>query len=231
MIDKIVTCVRDAVSVIPDDAHIAIGGFGGAGMPEDLITALIAHGPRNLTLISNNAGQGETGIAALLASGLVRKICCTFPRMVGSHVFENLYNKGEIELELIPQGTLAERLRATGCGIGGFYTPTGYGTLLAEGKETRTIDGINYVFELPIRVDYALIRAERGDRWGNLAYRKTARNFGPVMAAAAKHTIASVSRICELGEIDPEEVITPGVFVKSVVSRPAAAAVELGVPA
>lgn len=228
MINKVVSCIHEAVSVIPDNAHVAIGGFGGAGMPGDLIDALIAHGPRNLTLISNNAGQGETGIAALLASGLVQKICCTFPRMPGSHVFDRLYKSGELELELIPQGTLAERLRATGCGIGGFFTPTGFGTLLGEGKEVRRFGDINYVLELPIRVDFALIRAERGDRWGNLAYRKTARNFGPVMATAARHTIASVGRVCELGEIDPEEVVTPGVFVQALVERSASSGTPAG---
>ena len=219
MINKICPTAREAVSEISDGARIAIGGFGGAGMPEELIDALIEHGAGNLTLISNNAGQGETGIAALLKAGLVSKILCSFPRMVGSHVFEQLFNEGRIELELVPQGTLAERLRAAGCGIGGFYTPTAFGTSLAKGKETREIDGRQYVFELPIHVDYALIKADAGDRWGNLVFRKTARNFGPIMAMAAEHTIASVGRICELGELDPERIITPGIFVKHVVLR------------
>lgn len=224
MINKICPTARQAVAEIGDGARIAIGGFGGAGMPEDLIEALIEHGPRNLTLVTNNAGQGEGGIAALLKAGLVSRILCSFPRMAGSYVFEELFNTGRIELELIPQGTLAERLRAAGCGIGGFYTPTAFGTALAEGKETRQIDGRNYVLEMAIAVDYALIKADVGDRWGNLVFRKTARNFGPVMAMAAKSTIASVAQVCELGELDPETVITPGIFVKHVVpsQRPAA---------
>ncbi|MBK5002427.1 3-oxoacid CoA-transferase subunit A [Pseudomonas sp. S31] len=217
MINKICSSAHQAVAEIGDGARIAIGGFGGAGMPEELIDALIEHGPRNLTLITNNAGQGESGIAALLRAGLVSRILCSFPRMSGSYVFEELFNAGRIELELIPQGTLAERLRAAGCGIGGFYTPTAFGTALAEGKETRAIDGRHYVLERPIAVDYALIKADVGDRWGNLVFRKTARNFGPVMAMAATHTIASVTRVCELGELDPEAVVTPGIFVKHVV--------------
>lgn len=217
MINKICPSALQAVSQIPDGARIAIGGFGGAGMPEELIDALIEHGACNLTLISNNAGQDEIGIAALLKAGLISKILCSFPRMARSYVFEELFNDGRIELELIPQGTLAERLRAAGCGIGGFYTPTAYGTSLAEGKETRVIDGRQYVLELPIKVDYALIKADTGDRWGNLVFRKTARNFGPIMAMAAKHTIASVRRVCEIGELDPESIITPGIFVEHVV--------------
>ncbi|HWK99601.1 MAG TPA: 3-oxoacid CoA-transferase subunit A, partial [Parapedobacter sp.] len=199
MINKISLSMAAAVAAIEDGSVIAIGGFGGAGQPEELIEALIDQGAKDLTIVSNNAGNGETGLAGLLKAGRVRKILCSFPRMSHSHVFESLYRAGKIELELVPQGNLAERLRAAGCGIGGFYTPTGYGTLLAEGKETKQIDGKNYVFELPIHVDYALINAEAGDRWGNLVYRKTARNFGPVMAMASKHTIASVARIYELG--------------------------------
>jgi len=219
MIDKLSPSVQAALAGIPDGATIAVGGFGGAGMPDDLIDALIEQGARNLTLVSNNAGQGDTGLAALLKTGHIRKILCSYPRMTGSHVFEALYRAGKIELEIVPQGNLAERLRAAGVGVGGFYTPTGFGTLLAEGKETRTIDGRNYVFELPIHVDYALIKAEAGDRWGNLVFRKTARNFGPVMAMAAKNTIASIGRFCELGELDPESIVTPGIFVKHLVLR------------
>jgi len=219
MIDKLCPSAAQALAEIPDGATIAVGGFGGAGMPEDLIDALIAQGARDLTLVSNNAGQGDSGLAALLKAGQVRRILCSYPRMVGSHVFEELYRAGLIELEIVPQGNLAERLRAAGCGIGGFFTPTGYGTLLAEGKETRLIDGRHYVLESPIHVDYALINAELGDRWGNLTYRKTARNFSPVMAMAARHTIASVGRVCALGEINPEHVVTPGIFVKHIVQR------------
>jgi len=225
MIDKLLGSAAEAVAPIEDGSTIAIGGFGGAGQPEDLIDALIEQGARDLTLVSNNAGNGDVGIAALLKAGRVRKILCSFPRMSHSYVFEELYRAGRIELELVPQGNLAERLRAAGAGIGAFYTPTGYGTLLAEGKETREINGRHYVLEYPIPVDYALIKAEAGDRWGNLVYRKAARNFGPVMAMAARHTIASVGRVCELGELDPEAVVTPGIFVKSLVRRQPSGAV------
>lgn len=229
MIDKLSPSAQSALADIPDGATIAVGGFGGAGMPDDLINALIDQGARNLTLVSNNAGQGETGLAALLKAGRVRRILCSYPRMTGSHVFETLYRAGQIELEIVPQGNLAERLRAAGCGIGAFYTPTAFGTLLAEGKETRSIDGRNYVLEYPISVDYALIKAQAGDRWGNLTFRKTARNFGPVMAMAAKNTIASIETLCELGDLDPESVVTPGIFVKHLVLRdkPANAAASL----
>lgn len=219
MIDKLSTSVQAALADIPDGATIAVGGFGGAGMPEDLIEALIDQGARNLTLVSNNAGQGDTGLAALLKAGRVRRILCSYPRMTGSHVFETLYRAGKIELEIVPQGNLAERLRAAGIGVGAFFTPTGFGTLLAEGKEIRSIKGRDYVLEYPIHVDYALIKAEAGDRWGNLVYRKTARNFGPVMAMAAKNTIASIERFCELGELDPETIVTPGIFIKHLVLR------------
>ncbi|MBA1223713.1 3-oxoacid CoA-transferase subunit A [Pseudomonas fulva] len=222
MIDKLCPSAQVAVAAIPDGATVAVGGFGGAGMPNDLIDALIEHGARDLTLVSNNAGQGDSGLAALLKAGQVRRILCSYPRMTGSHVFEALYRAGKIELEIVPQGNLAERLRAAGCGIEGFYTPTGYGTLLANGKETRLIGGRQCVLETPIHVDYALIKADVGDRWGNLTFRKTARNFGPVMAMAAKHTIASIGTYCQLGEIDPEHVITPGIFVKQLVLRDAA---------
>src|SRR6187399_3277629 len=184
-----------------------IGGFGRAGQPVELIDALIAHGARDLTIVNNNAGNGDTGLAALLAAGQVRKVVCSFPRQHDSYVFDALYRAGEIELELVPQGNLAERIRAAGAGIGAFFTPTGFGTLLAEGKETRVIDGRNYVLEYPIHADYALIKADRGDRWGNLTYRKAARNFGPVMAAAAKCSIAQVYSTVELGGLDPETVV------------------------
>jgi 3-oxoadipate CoA-transferase alpha subunit len=200
-----------------------IGGFGGAGQPNELIDALIAHGARDLTIVNNNAGNGDTGIAALLATKRVRKIICSFPRQIDSWVFDALYRSGEIELELVPQGNLAERIRAAGAGIGAFYTPTGYGTLLAEGKETREIDGRHYVLEYPIHADYALIKADRGDRYGNLVYRKTARNFGPIMASAAKCAIAQVRETVELGTLDPEAIVTPGIVVRRVVEVPARA--------
>jgi 3-oxoadipate CoA-transferase, alpha subunit len=199
-----------------------IGGFGAAGMPWELIDALIAQGARDLTIVSNNAGNGETGIAALLKAGQVREIICSFPRQVDSWVFDGLFRAGEIELELVPQGNLAERIRAAGAGIGAFYSPTGYGTPLAEGKETRTIDGRAYVLEYPIHADFALIHALRGDRWGNLVYRKTARNFGPIMATAAKCTVAQVREVVNLGDLDPEAVVTPGIFVHRVVELRAA---------
>jgi len=223
MIDKIVSSAAAAVGDIPDGATVMIGGFGTAGMPSELIDALIARGPRELTIVNNNAGNGDTGLAALLKARLVRKIVCSFPRQTDSHVFDALYRAGDIELELVPQGNLAERIRAAGAGIGAFFTPTGFGTLLAEGKETREIDGRNYVLEYPIRADFALIKALRGDRWGNLVYRKTARNFGPIMASAATCTIAQVREIVNLGDLDPESVVTPGIFVQRVVEVPAAA--------
>ncbi|MDB5918288.1 MAG: 3-oxoadipate CoA-transferase [Massilia sp.] len=217
MIDKTFESLERAVADVPDGATVMIGGFGNAGMPAALIDALIAQGARELTIVNNNAGNGETGLAALLKAKRVRKIICSFPRQADSQVFDALYRSGEIELELTPQGNLAERIRAAGAGIGGFFTPTGYGTLLAEGKETRLIDGRHYVLESPIHADFALIKAHRGDRWGNLVYRKTARNFGPIMAAAAKTTIAQVSEIVALGELDPEAIVTPGIFVQRVV--------------
>ncbi|WP_221403775.1 3-oxoacid CoA-transferase subunit A [Pseudoduganella umbonata] len=213
--------MAQAVAGIHDGATVMIGGFGNAGMPAALIDALIAQGARDLTIVNNNAGNGETGLAALLKAKRVRKIICSFPRQADSQVFDALYRAGEIELELTPQGNLAERIRAAGAGIGGFFSPTGYGTLLAEGKETRTINGKNYVLESPIHADFALIKALHGDRWGNLVYRKTARNFGPIMATAAKVTIAQVTRIVELGELDPEHIVTPGIFVQRVVQEEA----------
>lgn len=217
MIDKTFESLQAAVADVQDGATVMIGGFGNAGMPSALIDALIEQGARELTIVNNNAGNGETGLAALLKAKRVRKIICSFPRQADSQVFDALYRAGEIELELTPQGNLAERIRAAGAGIGGFFTPTGYGTLLAEGKETRLIDGRQYVLESPIHADVALIKALRGDRWGNLVYRKAARNFGPIMAMAAKCTIAQVSEIVPLGDLDPETVVTPGIFVQRVV--------------
>ena len=221
MIDKTFESLEKAVSDIHDGATVMIGGFGNAGMPSSLIDALIAQGARELTIVNNNAGNGETGLAALLKAKRVRKIICSFPRQADSHHFDALYRAGEIELELTPQGNLAERIRAAGAGIGGFFTPTGYGTLLAEGKETRLIDGRHYVLESPIHADFALIKALHGDRWGNLVYRKTARNFGPIMASAAKTTIAQVAENVPLGALDPEVIVTPGIFVQRVVKEAA----------
>ncbi|MFM8464733.1 MAG: 3-oxoacid CoA-transferase subunit A, partial [Burkholderiaceae bacterium] len=206
-----------AVAGIHDGATVMIGGFGHAGMPKALIDALIEQGATDLTIVNNNAGNGDTGLAALLAAGRVKKIICSFPRQSDSHVFDALYRAGKIQLELTPQGNLAERIRAAGAGIGGFFTPTGYGTQLAEGKETRLIDGRQYVLESPIHADFALIKALKGDRWGNLVYRKAARNFGPIMASAARCTIAQVDEIVPLGALDPEVIVTPGIFVQRVV--------------
>ena len=217
MIDKTVSTPAAAVADIPDGATVMIGGFGTAGMPSQLIDALIDQGARDLTIVNNNAGNGDIGLAALLKKKRVRKIICSFPRQTDSYVFDSLYHAGEIELELVPQGNLAERIRAAGAGIGAFFTPTAYGTPLAEGKETRIIDGRGYVLEYPISADFALIKAQKGDRWGNLVYRKTARNFGPIMASAAKCTVVQVREIVELGAIDPEVVVTPGIFVQRVV--------------
>ncbi len=207
----------EAVSGIPDGATILVGGFGMAGMPITLIDALIDQGATDLTIVSNNAGNGDTGLAALLAKGRVRKVICSFPRQSDSYVFDELYRAGKVALEVVPQGNLAERIRAAGAGIGAFFCPTAVGTPLAEGKEARTIDGRTYVLEYPIRGDVALIRAHTADRAGNLLYRKTARNFGPVMAAAAALTVAEVSRVVDAGQIDPEAVVTPGIFVDRVV--------------
>lgn len=206
-----------AVSDVPDGATVLVGGFGNAGQPWELIDALRARGCSDLTIVNNNAGNGEVGLAALLKAGQVRKIICSFPRQVDSGVFDALYRAGEIELELVPQGNLAERIRAAGAGIGGFFTPTGYGTAMADGKETRIIDGRGYVFETPIRADFALIKAWRADARGNLVYRKTARNFGPVMATAATTTIVQVRHVVPLGGIDPEAVVTPSIFVDRIV--------------
>jgi len=217
MIDKTVPTLADAVAGIRDGATVMIGGFGGAGQPAELIEALIGQGAKDLVIVNNNAGNGDVGLAALLKAGRVRKLVCSFPRQADSHVFDGLYRAGKIELELVPQGNLAERIRAAGAGIGAFFTPTGYGTDLALGKETRRIDGRDYVLEFPIRADVALIKALRGDRWGNLVYRKAARNFNPIMATAAALTVAQVSEIVELGGLDPEHVVTPGIHVSRVV--------------
>ena len=218
MIDKTVPTPAAAVAGIQDGATVMIGGFGTAGMPSDLIDALIEQGARELTIVNNNAGNADTGLAALLKARRVRKIVCSFPRQTDSYVFDALYRAGEIELELVPQGNLAERIRAAGAGIGAFFTPTGFGTLLAEGKETRVIDGRNYVLEYPIHADYALIKADRGDRWGNLVYRMTARNFGPIMASAAECAIVQVREVVPLGKLDPEHIVTPGIFVQRLVA-------------
>jgi 3-oxoadipate CoA-transferase, alpha subunit len=217
MINKIVASPEAALADVPDGATVMIHGFGNAGMPSALIDALIDQGARDLTIVNNNAGNGDTGLAALIKAKRVRKILCSFPRQADSWHFDAQYRSGEIELELVPQGNLAERIRAAGAGIGGFFTPTGYGTELAKGKETREIDGRMYVFETPLHADVAFIKAERGDRWGNLTYRMTARNFGPVMAMAAKTTIATVHEIVALGALDPECVVTPGIFVQRIV--------------
>ncbi|HWT31369.1 MAG TPA: 3-oxoacid CoA-transferase subunit A, partial [Propylenella sp.] len=214
MIDKTFPSVAEAVADIRDGASVMIGGFGTAGSPDELIDGLIARGVGELTIISNNAGNGELGIAALMREKRVRKIVCSFPRQADSHHFDALYRAGGIELELVPQGNLAARIQAAGAGLGGIFTPTGFGTPLAEGKETRSIDGKDYVLEMPIHADFALIKAHKADRWGNLVFSKTARNFGPIMAMAAKCAIAQVSEVVPLGALDPEAVVTPGIFVQ-----------------
>ena len=217
MINKIVPSLAEAVADIPNGARVMISGFGGAGLPTDLIDALVAQGAKDLTLISNNAGSGGVGISKLVLGGQVRKVVCSFPRQPGSNAFDDLYRAGKLELELVPQGTLAERIRAAGAGIGAFFTPTAVGTELAEGKEQRVINGVTQVLEYPIHADYALIKADTADRWGNLLYRRSGRNFGPLMATAAKCPIVQVRQIVPLGEIDPEAIITPGIYVKRVV--------------
>jgi 3-oxoadipate CoA-transferase, alpha subunit len=219
-VTSVVETADEAVAGVEDGATVLIGGFGTAGQPVELIDALRRLGPRELTVVSNNAGNGSHGLAALLKAGQVRRILCSFPRQKDSYVFDELYRSGQIELEVVPQGNLAERLRAAGAGIGAFYCPTGVGTPLAEGKETRTIDGRDYVLEYPIHGDVALIKAHQGDTLGNLVYRKTARNFGPVMATAAKLTVAQVLSVSEPGTLDPEAVVTPGIFVDRVVACP-----------
>ena len=217
MIDKIARSVADALAGIADGSTVLIGGFGTAGIPNELIDGLIEQGARELTVVNNNAGNADAGLAALIGAGRVRKIICSFPRQTDSWHFDKLYRAGKLELELVPQGTLAERIRAAGAGVGAFFTPTAFGTQLAEGKETREIAGRGHVLEYPIHADYALIKADRADRWGNLTYRKTARNFAPIMASAAKCTVVQVRETVELGELDPEVVVTPGIYVKRVV--------------
>lgn len=215
--NKIHHSAYELLQSIPNGATILIGGFGTAGQPAELIDHLIETGAEDLTIVCNNAGNGDYGLAKLLKAGRVKKMVCSFPRQSDSWVFDELYRAGKIELELVPQGNLACRIQAAGMGLGAVFTPTGYGTLLAEGKETRHIDGKDYVLELPLKADFALIKAHKGDRWGNLIYNKSARNFGPIMAMAATTTIAQVTEIVELGELDPEHIITPGIFVQHVV--------------
>ena len=217
MIDKTIDSLREAVSVIGDGAVVLISGFGESGNPTELVHALIDHGARDLTVVNNNAGNGHVGLAALLESGLVRKIVCSFPRSTASEVFDGMYKEGRLELEVVPQGTLAERIRAAGAGIGGFFTRTTVGTPLAEGKQRRTYNGQEYVLEDPLHADFALVKADLADRWGNLTYRLASRNFGPIMCMAAEITIVQARRIVPLGDIAPENVVTPGVFVDRVV--------------
>jgi 3-oxoadipate CoA-transferase alpha subunit len=217
MINKIAPSIEAALADVKDGSTVMIGGFGTAGIPNELIDGLIAQGAKDLVIVNNNAGNADTGLAALLKVGRVRKVICSFPRQADSYVFDELYRSGKLELELVPQGNLAERIRAAGAGVGAFFSPTGYGTDLAKGKETREINGKHYVLEMPIYGDVALIRAEKGDRWGNLVYRKAARNFGPVMATAASLTVATVHEVVELGALDPESVVTPGIFVSKIV--------------
>jgi len=215
---KVVADIAAAMEGIADGSTVLIGGFGLAGHPVELIDGLLEQGARELTIVSNNAGNGDTGLAALLAAGRVSKVVCSFPRQVDSYVFDGLYRSGRVQLELVPQGNLAERIRAGGAGLGGFFTPTGYGTPLAEGKETRQIDGSWYVFETPIRGDVALVGGYLGDPLGNVVYRKTSRNFNPVMAGAADLSIVQVDRMVAVGELDPEVVVTPGIYVDRVVA-------------
>ena len=222
MINKIALTIADALAGVKDGATVLIGGFGTAGIPNELIEGLIAQGAKDLIVVNNNAGNGEAGLAALLKADRVRRIICSYPRQADSQIFDGLYRSGKVELELVPQGNLAERLRAAGAGIGAFFSPTGYGTELAKNadgtaKEAREINGRHYVLEMPIHGDVALIKAEKGDRWGNLTYRKSARNFGPVMATAAAKTIATVHEIVALGALDPEHIVTPGIFVQHIV--------------
>jgi 3-oxoadipate CoA-transferase alpha subunit len=218
MVDKTSASIHEAIKQIKDGSTVMIGGFGTAGQPAQLIDALIEHGAKELTVVNNNAGNGDLGLAALLKAGQVKKIICSFPRQSDSYEFDKLYYAKKIELELVPQGNLAARIQAAGAGLGAIYTPTGYGTLLAEGKDSKVINGKGYVLEYPIHADFALIKAFKGDRWGNLTYRMSARNFGPIMATAAKCTIAQVNEVVPLGDLDPEHVITPGIFVKHVVA-------------
>jgi len=218
MIDKSKLNIEESLSGIKDGSVIMIGGFGTAGQPTELIDALIEQGARELTIVNNNAGNGDKGLAALLKAGRVKKIICSFPRQSDSYEFDKLYHAKKIELELVPQGNLVARIEAAGAGLGAIFTPTGYGTLLAAGKETRVINGKNYILEFPIFADFSLIKAYKGDRWGNLVYRKSARNFGPIMATASRCTIAQVQQVVPLGALDPEHIVTPGIFVRHVVS-------------
>ena len=225
MINKIAASVAEALADVKDGSTVLVGGFGTAGLPNELVDGLIEQGATDLTIVCNNAGNGDHGIAALLKAGRVRKVICSFPRQADSYVFDELYRAKKVELELVPQGNLAERMRAAGAGVGAFFTPTGYGTELAlnadgSPKETRRINGRDYVLEYPIHGDVALVKAERGDRWGNLNYRMAARNFGPVVAMAALFTVASVHEVVELGQLDPESVVTPGIFVSKIVKVP-----------
>lgn len=217
MIDKIQSSRQEALSLIPDGASVIVGGFGDAGIPFELLETLRELGTRDLTIISNNAGTREVGIAGLIKNGQVRKVICSHPRPPLSDVFASAFRAGQVELECMPQGTLAERLRAAGAGLGAFFTPTGYGTRMAEGKEQRVVDGVGYVLEQPLHGDFALVRAHLGDRWGNLTYRWAARNFNPVMCTAGRHAIAQVDKVVELGALHPEHVMTPGIFVQTVV--------------
>lgn len=228
MINKIAASAAEALAGVKDGSTVLISGFGTAGIPHELIMGLLEQGARDLSIVCNNAGNGEFGVAALLKAGRVRKVTCSFPRQADSHVFDELYRNGKVELELVPQGNLAERIRAAGAGLGGVFCPTGYGTELAKGKETREIQGRHYVLEFPIYSDLALVKAEAGDRWGNLVYRMAGRNFGPVMAAAAKFTVASVYEVKELGQIDPEVIVTPGIHVKRLVWLPRMATPAVG---
>lgn len=220
MISKLTESAEAAVSDVHDGSTVMIGGFGSAGEPIELIDALLEQGATGLTIVSNNAGNGSSGLAALLRAGRAQKIICSFPRQADSDAFDDLYRDGKLELELVPQGTLAERIRAGGSGIAGFFTPTGFGTTLAHGKETRRIRGRDYVLESALPADYALVKAHQGDRLGNLVYRKTARNFGPLMVAAAAMAIAQVSQVVEVGALDPESVVTPGIYVQRIVEVP-----------
>jgi 3-oxoacid CoA-transferase A subunit len=219
MINKIVANFEQAVAGIRDGDTVMIGGFGNSGIPYQLIEALRQLKARELVVVSNNAGVREEGIGALLRDRLVRKLICSYPRSTGSVWFERLYEENAIELELLPQGTLSERIRAGGAGIGGFFTRAGFGTALADGKETRVIDGHGYVLESALKADVALLKAERGDRWGNLVYNTAGRNFNPIMATAATTTVVEVAEIVELGELDPEAIVTPGIFVDRLVQR------------
>ncbi|MHC6177799.1 3-oxoacid CoA-transferase subunit A [Glutamicibacter sp. X7] len=218
MAPQIVRTAAEAVAEISDGSTVLIGGFGNAGQPMELIDALLDSGASSLTVVNNNAGQGDTGLALLIKERRVAKVICSFPRQSDSWHFDAAYRAGEIDLELVPQGNLAERIRAAGAGIGGFFTPTGYGTMLAEGKETRMIDGRGYVLETPIHADVALIKALHADEYGNLVYRKTARNFGPIMATAARNAIVQVEKILPVGALNPEHVVTPGIYVNTLVA-------------